>query len=185
MSIQDVTLRIRHYKPTAEVSHFVHFMSRDFYTKDDQEVLELVRRFMNEFTNDSNLGMAMQVWTDDSSEQNTMLEQYNAKGPGESKIFSLLLSSNDTHVKSQTDMIPLPKGLPDIPNASSRNYGLGEDSVQFVSVYHQLRGLVSQLSNKGTFQFRFTDDNRMIIVFLPHNARYSMAISLTIPAALV
>lgn len=178
---QEVTLRVRQYKPSKELDQFANFISGEYYEKGDLKTVGVIRRAMAEFTNDQNMVMNMQIWTDeakgyvghDANGQSmpvvSLHEQYNARGKGDEKIFSILLSSHAAVINSRHHEMKRLNTLADLPKwayAGQRNYGNANDQVQFVSIYHQISNLLASLSNQGVVYYT-TNDNVLRLSFIP------------------
>lgn len=184
---QEFTYRTNRYTPQAPIAGFVNFLSKHFYTEKDEVVVEVVRRSMAEFTNDENLRMAVSVFSNKqvTNEKVVMNEQYSALAANGEKMFSVcLVSADEIGKESFSPMVT--GGLHPVKRASDRFY----DTIQFVSVYHQLQNLVRTLSDKLRFYFSYDSEKEVYFVMgrpldqeSNEKDRFQVLIRLNIPKA--
>lgn len=163
---QEFTYRTTNYVPQAPVAKFVDFLSKQYYEEKDNETMELIRRAVGEFTNDSQVGIMASVFSHkrQKDEKALMNEQYVAYTSAGERMFSVsMISGDDLDLKDFRKM-PI-HNLHLVKRASERAYlythsiksldgvslevDVGE--IQFVSIYHQLRNLVGSLSSRCSF----------------------------------
>lgn len=158
---QEFIYRTNSYTPQAPIAGFVNFLSKQYYSEQDEATVEVIRRAMGEFTNDAQLCMRMSVFSNKQEGVGRVLmnEQYLASTNIGVKMFSVsLVSGDDLHFP---DFQPMAKAsLHPVKKAAERQYVcLGSDMnhphIQFASVYHQLQNLVCSLSDKLSFYVNY------------------------------
>lgn len=171
---QEFTYRSPMYTPQAPVAGFVNFLSKQYYGESDESTVEVIRRFMGEFTNDTRLRMALSVFSNKQhgNGRTLMNEQYSAFAEGDKMFTVSMVSGDDLQVPDFTELKtaclhPVKKAAdryyqagmsvmdlaPKTLSESRRHRGtiLTEEHIQFVSIYHQLQNLVRTLSAQCKF----------------------------------
>lgn len=171
---QEFTYRTSQYTPQAPVAGFVNFLSKQYYEEKDEETIEMVRQAMGEFTNDPMVRMAVAVFSNKQHGKHNPLmnEQYVAYTNAGVKMFSLSMVSGDDLEFPSTMELPA-EGLHIVKRANERGYACSacwsgehckEQSLQFVSIYHQLRNLVRHLSDKCKFYVHYDPKNEKYFI---------------------
>ena len=166
---QEFTYRSPMYTPQAPVAGFVNFLSKQYYSETDESTVEVIRRFMGEFTNDARLRMALSVFSNKQhgNGRTLMNEQYSAYAEGEKMFTVSMVSGDDLQVPDFTELKTA--CLHPVKKAADRFYPAAvtpaelarkmlshgkiplEAGIQFVSIYHQLQNLVRSLSAQCKF----------------------------------
>lgn len=168
---QEFTYRASNYTPQAPIAGFVNFLSKHYYEERDEAIVEVIRRAMAEFTNDAQVRMNLSVFSNQQivSGKTVMNEQYTAMTSAAEKMFSVCIVSADEI--SADAFEPTTASLHPVHRACERYYfgdtdvslenGAGPslnvetNTIQFVSIYHQLQNLVRTLSDKLKFFFNY------------------------------
>lgn len=184
---QEFTYRASNYTPQAPIAGFVNFLSKHYYEERDEATVEVIRRSMAEFTNDAQLRMNLSVFSNEQvvSGKTVMNEQYTAMTSNAQKMFSVCIVSAD-EISTESFTACPSASLHPVKHASERYY----DSIQFVSIYHQLQNMVRTLSDKLKFYFNYDQDKEVYYLLgRPLNQaegekdRFQVLIRLNIPTA--
>lgn len=157
------TYSTKQFTPSREITDFVKFLSKDYYSKHDFRTVELIRQAIGEFTNDRAIVVDAKFWSVESMTEalddtpgEVMNEQYTASTENGEKIFTLLVTS-----KPQLDLSEF-AGLPNntLPSAFAAMNGnlYAGGSVMFSSIRHQFQNLVRSLSDRMNFKWTVKPD---------------------------
>lgn len=184
MNIQEVVLRIRQMKPTAQVSDFIGWMSSQYHKQKDLDALAFVRRTVGEFANRNNVVVNMQVWTENGAPGKLeLMEQYNVFSDTDDSVFKVLIVSNADLVSTSLDGMEPLRVVPEMPGQTQLVYPTNKDGLplQYVTVSHQLTHLMAQLTDKGQW-YGYTLDKRIMLRFVPHGESvYGIVVRIDLP----
>jgi hypothetical protein len=172
---QEVTYSTKNFKPVAEVTSFIRFLSKDFYSGKDTKTVELIRQAIGEFMNDSAIKMAAHLWTDEmlmsslegilGEKKTTLNEQYTATTHRGSKIFTLaIVSDAGLNLSDFTTLAnnSMPSTLAYLNTDQYGSVKEDEVGVQFASISHQLQNLFRSLSGKMKAKWMCPEDGERI-----------------------
>lgn len=166
--LQEVSYRNNHYKPCVEIKNFIHHISCQHYWGREMETVLLVRRALDELTNESALRLSVAITEEaqmNREPSKVMKENYTAYnslvGGNAHRMLAVSIITGENIDISEQGFIPL-KGnkLHPVRGASNRIYvGLREDAdVQFVSIYHQLQNLVCAVADRVQFYVKYNPE---------------------------
>lgn len=178
---QAFSYKVNQFTPEAPVVGFISHLAKRHYAAQDEKTLEVIRRNIGEFTNDNQVRINANIFTAkarNGSGDLVMNEQYVARSLGGDRMFSITMLSADEIEIPEFDELPQ-ASLHVVKKADKRFY-VGEatdikrdgegltvevESVQFVSIHHQLQNLVRSLSDKCTFYVHYNQKKEQYFLF--------------------
>ena len=163
--MQEVSYRNNHYKPCVATQNFIEHISYDHYGLVEMDTVRLIRRAIDELTNDSSLRLSVAITEEaraSSEPGKVMKESYTAfnslLGGNAHRMLAVMVTTGENiDVKEQGFIVLKGNKLHPVKRAADRVYmGLREDAqIQFVSIYHQLQNLVCSVNGRLQFYVKY------------------------------
>ncbi len=189
-SSQEFTFRTRNYKPLLEVNQFIGFLAKEYYPKEASEVLNKIRQAIGEFSNDPNLTLMLNCWTDNRDEEYgpALTEQYVGKVAEDGDpIFSVMITSDSREGSTLPNAWSKPSLPLTVKSNDRRVYrtNKGAVGIPFVSVYYQFQILMAALGTHftSTWVVSDVDESKLFVQLRPRSRqlKYQVLFRISLP----